>query len=125
MIVSLELVALGHAVEEGGVAFQNDVRLRIEDVDLGEVVALADLEVVEIVRRGDLHRAGAGFRIGIAVGDDLQPAADQRQDGVLADDILVALVIGMDGNAGVAEHRLGARRGDDDEAIGLAFDRDT
>ena len=42
----------------------------VEDVDQRQVVALADLEVVEVVRRRDLHRAGALLRIGIFVGDD-------------------------------------------------------
>ena len=46
-----------------------------------------DLEIVEIVRRGDLHRAGALLRIGIAIPDDRDRAADQRQDGALADQV--------------------------------------
>ena len=52
----------------------------VEDVDLRQVVALADLEVVEVVRRRDLHRAGALLGVGIFVGDDRDAAADQRQD---------------------------------------------
>jgi hypothetical protein len=31
---------------------------------------------------------------------------------MLADDALVALVVGIDGNTGIAEHRFRARRGD-------------
>ena len=84
-------------------------------------MALADFEVVEVVRRGDLHRAGAGLRVGIVVGDDLQLAADQRQDGVLADEVLVALVVRMDRDAGVAQHRLRARGRHHDETIGFPF----
>jgi hypothetical protein len=51
----------------------------------GRFVPLADLEIVEVVRRRDLHRAGALFRIGVVVGDDRNAPADQRQDRVLAD----------------------------------------
>ena len=45
-------------------------RRRREDVDLRQAVALADLEVVEVVRRRDLHAAGAELRIDELVGDD-------------------------------------------------------
>ena len=49
----------------------------VEDVDHRQAVALADLEVVEVVRRGDLHRAGALLRVGVLVGDDRdQPVGD-------------------------------------------------
>ena len=51
----------------------------VEHVDLLEPVPLADLEVVEVVRRRDLHRAGALLGIGIFVGEDRDLAPDQRQ----------------------------------------------
>ena len=54
--------------------------LRREDVDRPQAMALADLEIVEIVRRGDLDRARAQLRVGVFVGDDRDAAADQRQD---------------------------------------------
>ena len=85
-----------------------------QDVDLRQRVASADLEVVEVVRRRDLHRAGALLGIGIFVGDDGDAAADQRQDHMLADESLVALVVGMHGDGGIAEHGLWPRGGDDD-----------
>jgi hypothetical protein len=37
------------------------------------------LEVVEVVGRRDLHRAAAGFRVGMFVGHHRDPATDQRQ----------------------------------------------
>ena len=79
-------------------------------------MALADLEIVEVVGRRDLDRAGAFLGVGIFVGDDRDAPADQRQDHVLADQMLVALVVGMHGDGGVAEHGLGPGGGDDDEA---------
>ncbi len=46
-----------------------------------EARALADLEIVEIMPRRDLHRARAEFRIGMLVGDDRdQPAGDRQPD---------------------------------------------
>ena len=48
-------------------------------VERRQVVALADLEVVRVVRRGDLHRAGAELRVDVLVGDDRDAPAGQRQ----------------------------------------------
>ena len=42
------------------------LRVRREDVDLRQVVPLADLVVVEVVRRRDLHAAGAEGRVDVA-----------------------------------------------------------
>src|SRR3546814_7466062 len=70
-------VGLGHRVVQ--------MRVAVEDVDHLQVVALADLEVVEVVRRGDLDRTGALLGIGVAVGDDGNAPADQGQDSMLAD----------------------------------------
>src|SRR3712207_7917398 len=46
------------------------------------------------------------FRSGIFVGDDGDPAADQRQDGELADQLAITLVLRMHGNRSIAEHSL-------------------
>ena len=45
--------------------------------------------------------------------------SDQRQDDVLADQIRVALVVRIHRDRAVAEHRLRARGGDDDEGRGI------
>ena len=55
--------------------------------DLLEPVRAADLEVVGVVAGGDLQRPGAELGVDVLVGDDRQPAADQRQDAVLADQV--------------------------------------
>ena len=67
---------------------EGEAALLVEHVDLRQVVPPADLEIVEVVRRRDLDRARALFRIGIFVGDDRNAAADQRQDDVLADEMV-------------------------------------
>ena len=88
-----------------------------------QIVALADNEVVEIVRGGDLHRAGAFFRVGVGVGDDRDQPAHERQDGVLADQVREGGVLRVHRDRGVAEHRLRAGGGDGDELAGLIVDR--
>ena len=83
---------------------------------------LADLEIVEVVRRRDLHRAGAFFRVGIVVADDRNTPPDQRQQRHPADQVLQAFVVGMHRDGDVAEHRFRPRRRHDDELV-AAFDR--
>ncbi len=56
------------------------------------------------------------------VAKDGNAAADQWQHGKVADEMLVALVLGMNRDAGVAEHRLRPRRGDGDELVRALFD---
>ena len=86
-------------------------------VNFGKIVALADFEVVGIVRGRDFDDAGAEFAVNIGVGDDGNFAIHQRQHHVLADEVLVAFVLGMDGDGGVAEHRFRARGGDDEKSF--------
>ena len=52
----------------------------VQDRDRLEPVPTADLEIVEVVGRRDLDRAGALLGIGVCVGHDRDPSADQRQD---------------------------------------------
>ncbi len=100
-VLALQLVP--GAVESGRIVqpFQKllilldgDLAIDGEDVDLAQALALADLEVVEIMGRRHLDGAGAGGRVRIFVGNDRDLATDDRQDDVLADDRLVALVFG-------------------------------
>ncbi len=69
-------------------------------------MTLADLEIVGIMRRGDFHHTGAEFRIDIVVGDNRHLAIHNRQDDRLADEFLVALIVGVDRQGGIAKHRL-------------------
>ena len=101
------------------VADQSQTALLIEHADLRQIVPPADLEIVEVVRRRDLDRARAFFRIGIVVGDDRNSASDQRQNHMLADQVRVALIVRMHRDRAVAEHGLGPRGRDDDEGRGI------
>jgi hypothetical protein len=117
------------ALEEVLVVLQRDLRLDRHDVDRAQAMALADLEVVEVVRGRDLDRARALLRIGVFVADDRDAAADDRQDDVPAHQVLVALILRMNGDARVAQHRLRTRGGNRDVGLrvlrieDLALDR--
>ncbi len=88
-------------------------------------MALADREVVRVVRRGHLDGAGAELRVDVRVGDDRDGPVGQRQLDPLADEVRVPLVVRVDGHGGVTEHRLGAGGGDDEGVLALAvLDRD-
>ena len=88
--------------------------LRRHQVDQRQIVAAADLKIVEVMRRGDLHRARPFFRIRIFVGDDRDRPVRQRQDAHTADHMPVALVVRMNGHGAVAKHGFGAGRRDGD-----------
>ena len=105
------------------IALEIELAFRPEHVDERQAVPAADLEIVEVVRRRDLDGAGALVGVGIGVGDDRDAAPDQRQDGGAADEVAVALVIGMHRDGGVAEHGLRPGRRNRDGEVGLAFDR--
>ena len=108
-----------------GRAGQVDVRGGVEDGDRGEVMTLADGEVVGVVRGRDLHRAGTELRLRPVVGEDGDLAVGRAVDGAewqrndFADDGGVACVGRVDGNGSVAEHSFGARGGDDDGASAI------
>jgi hypothetical protein len=62
-----------------GRAGQIDVRGLVHDGEVGQVVALADGEVVGVVRGRDLDGAGAELGLRPVVGEDGNLAADERQ----------------------------------------------
>ena len=110
-----DLLAGGVSVEsEVAAAVLVDAGVLVHYEDLFKPVALADLEVVRVVAGRDLHAAGAELHIDVFVRDDRDLPADERKHGGLADDILIAFVRGVDGNRGIAEHRLRTRRCDDE-----------
>ena len=91
-LAGLEAVQAGVGAGGGG-----HVRGVVDDLDLGQVVAAAGLEVVEVVGGGDLDDAGAELRVRHFVEDDGDLAVHERQLDGLAVEIAVALVLGIDG----------------------------
>ena len=101
-----------HAVELGsGVG---DPALGVHDRRHRQLVPHADLEVVRIVGGCDFDCARAEFGVDVLVGDDDQLAVEERVRQGLADQVAVALVVGVHRDRGVAEHRLDPGGGDHD-----------
>ena len=95
----------------------------VDHLDLGQAVAAAGFEIVGVVRGRDLHHAGAEFGIGQVVQNDGDLAVHQRQLDGVAVQVAIALVVGIDGHGGIAQHGFRARGGDHHEAAGLALHR--
>ena len=87
----------------------------VHDVDVGQMVALAQREVVGVVGGRDFDSAGAEVAADPCVENDGDLAADQRQAEFFAVEMEVALVFRMDGDGGVAEHGFGTGGGDGQE----------
>ncbi len=104
------LVAL-QALELLGSVFV-DVGVQREDHDQRQVVPHRAGVVVEVVRAGDLDAARAEFRVDEVVGDDGDVAVAQRQFDFLADQVLVARVVGVHAQRAVGQHGFRARGGD-------------
>jgi hypothetical protein len=106
-------------------AVRGDPAVLVHDRDAGQVVPAADLEVVRVVRRGDLDRAGAEFRVHMLVGHDRDPPVRQRQLDLPADQVRVPGVIRVHRHRGVAQHGFRPGGGDHDRLVAVAVpDRD-
>jgi hypothetical protein len=104
---------------------RGDHAVLVEDGHGRQVVAAADLEVVRVVRRSHLDRAGAERGVHVLVGHDRDAPAGQRQLHRLADQAGVACVVRVHRDGGVAEHGLGPGGGDHDRVLTVTVtDRD-
>ena len=90
-----------------------------------QAMPASDLEVVRVVRRGDLECAGAERRVDVVVRDHRDvPAGDRHADGA-PHQVAVALVVRVHRDRGVAQHRLHARGRNDDRVVAVPVpDRD-
>ena len=71
---------------------------------------------------GHLYAAGTELHVHVLIGHDGHLTAHQGQDALFAHDVLIALVVGVDGHAGIAQHGLRTGGGHDDIAALLALD---
>ena len=78
----------------------------VEHADYGQAMAKANLEVVRVVRRRNLNNARTKVPLNVCVRDNRDFPAYKRQDKRLPDHILIAFVVGMDGDRRVPEQRL-------------------
>ena len=74
-------------------------------------MALRASVVVEVVRASDLDAAATEFLVHKIIGDHRDFAVAQGQVDELADQVLVAFVVGVHAQRAVGQHRLRARRG--------------
>ena len=81
----------------------------VEDL---QPVALPDLVIHRVMAWRHLERARAEVFLHRIVGDDRQLAPDERQQRGLTHQVPVSLVLWVDGDARVSEHRLGPDGGD-------------
>ena len=89
----------------------------------GQIVALGDVMIVEIMRAGNLHRAGAKIRIGIVIGNDRDQAVCQRQMHHLAYDRRIARIVRVHRHRAIAQHGFRPGGGDRD-IVALFFKHD-
>ena len=93
----------------------------MHDVDHGQIVALADFEVGLVVGGGDFEDAGAEGEIDVLIRDDGEEFLifdGERAADVLADEVGVALVLGIHGDGGVSRDDFGAGGGDGEPGAG-------
>jgi len=86
-------------------------------------VVASDFVVHGIVARRHLERARAELALDALVRDHRHAPLDPGHDHFAADQVAIALVLGMDRDAGIAEHRLRPRRRHHDVGVRRAFDR--
>ncbi len=84
-----------------------------DDLDAFEIVTFANFEIVEIVSGGNLDGTGTVCGVGVFVGNNRDDAVGKRELEETANEILVALVIRIDGDGDITEDGLGASGGDD------------
>ena len=104
------------AGERSGIGVHRAVR--VHHIDDREVVALADIEVGAVMGRGDLEYARTELLLDGGVADNRDLGAREGAPDVLADEMLVALVIRMDRDGGVAWNGLRACGGNLEERSG-------
>ncbi len=111
--VRKHLLAAVHAVQPLVPAgFRRHAPVRADHLDLGQPMAPADLEVIRVVRRGDLQRPGAERGIDVGVGDDRNFTLHERQEHRFPDEVQVAVVFRVHRHRGVPQHGLGPGGGD-------------
>src|SRR5215203_359499 len=94
-----------------------DRPVRIHDVDRIQAKPAAYLEVVGVMRRGDLEDTRTELGIYVLVGEDLYLSLDERHHDPAPDEVPVPCVLRVDDERHVAEHRF--RTGGED--LGVFF----
>ena len=117
-------LAAGFIAVQAGIAAAVfvDVAVIGQNIQHLQLVAQANFKVVRVMGRGHFDDAGTEVFLDIVIGDDRQDTVDQRQDGVFADEVAIALIFRMDGHTGVTKHGFRTGRGQDQVAAAV-FER--
>ena len=91
--------------------------------DLRKPMALPDLKVVRVMRRGDFHAACPKLLVHIGVRNHRDLPVRKRQRQRLSNDVLIPLIVWADRDRRVAKHRFRPRRGNLHKPPFLAYDR--
>ena len=94
----------------------------IEDVVLRQVIPLSDGVVVDVVTGGDLEAAGTEVYVHVVIHDDRDLATHARHDDMLALEVGVPLIGGIDADRCIAEDRLRAGRRHEDVLLRILHD---
>ena len=70
-------------------------------------MTLSDLEVVRVVCRSDLNDAGTEFSVYVFISDDRDLSVHEGKPYIAADQIIIAVILRVNCNCGIAEHSLG------------------
>ena len=81
-------------------------RIVIHDIDLRQIMSLANLKVVRVVCRCDLYASGSKFFIYVRIRDHRDLTISQRQLQHLADQILVSFIFRVYGNGRISKQCL-------------------
>jgi len=92
-----------------------DIAVEGQNVDHRQGVTTAHFIVVEVVRRGDFHAAGAFFHVGVFVAHNRNTAVYQRQHHEFANQIFITRIFRVNGHAGIAQQ--GFRTGGRDHQV--------
>src|SRR6516162_778094 len=88
----------------------------IEDVGERKTMPPPDLEIGKIVSRSDLNGAAAGLWIRMLVGNNRHQTVGERKAHGFSDQIAKSLIIRVDRDPAVAEHRFGPGCGHNDKS---------
>ena len=100
--------------------FAVDGTIGVEDGDELQVVTLTTFVIVGIMSRGNLHSTGTKLHVNkIGVLNDGDATTVEGVNKELAMQMLVARILGVDGNGGVTQHGFETSRGDGNLLIGI------
>ena len=95
----------------------------IEDIVLRQTIPLPDGVVVDVVTGGDLEAASTEVYIHVVIHDDRDLATHTRHDDMLALEVGVPLVGGIDADRRIAKDRLRTGRRHEDVLLRILHDR--